>query len=59
MDRPLNVFNIKLFCFSIEFNETWSSCKTRGVLQNHQVLSNFEEKQKFFMYDTFNGQSSV
>ena len=47
-DRLLNVFYTKIFVFYQNYNETW------WVLQNHQVLSNSDEKQKSFIYNTFN-----
>ena len=46
MDRPLNVFLIKLFCFSSDFNETWWNCSTHRVLQHHIVFSNSEKNKK-------------
>ena len=35
-DHPLDVFFIKLFCFSSEFNETWWSCSS-----THRVLKHY------------------
>ena len=49
MDRPLNVFDIKLLFFSSECNETWRSCSTLCVLQLHQVSLNSDEKNNSFI----------
>ena len=55
MDRPLNVFDIKLLFFSSEFNEeTWWSCSTHRVLQQHQISLHSYEKNNSFISNKFN-----